>query len=410
MPHNKESPEQTLNAFRITTREWLDANCPPEMRTPMPQQEAVHGGKQEIAENPVAYTWLDTMASRGWTAPLWPKEYGGGGLTRVEFQTLLEEMRKINARPPLLGMGLSMIGPTLLEYGTEDQKQTHLPPIIRGETRWCQGYSEPGAGSDLANLATRAEDKGDHFLVNGAKIWTSGANHADWMFCLVRTDPTTQNKPTKQKGISFLLIDMTSPGIDARPIELIDGNSHFCETFFNDVEVPKANLVSELNKGWTVGKRLLQHERSGLDQLLGAGQDRTAPIKPLEEMAKESLGESTDGKIADPTIRNAIIDQNMAERSFALTQKRTVEESEANTPGAATSIFKLRWATMIQQQLELQLLLRGSRGLGWEGDFFDDEALIKGRLWLESKAASIAGGSDEVQCNIIAKHVLGLPD
>jgi len=283
-------------------------------------------------------------------------------------------------------------------------------PIIRGDTRWCQGYSEPGAGSDLANLATRAEDKGDHYLVNGAKIWTSGANHADWMFCLVRTDPTTQNKPTKQKGISFLLIDMTSPGIDARPIELIDGNSHFCETFFKDVEVPKANLVGELNKGWTVGKRLLQHERSGLDQLLGAGQDRTAPIKPLAEMAKDSLGELSDGKIADPTIRNAIIDQNMTERSFALTQQRTVEESEADTPGAATSIFKLRWATMVQQQLELQLLLRGTKGLGWEGAAFDDEAITKGRLWLESKAASIAGGSNEVQCNIIAKHVLGLPD
>lgn len=404
------SAQSSLESFRNKTRDWLSANCPPEMQTPMPQNEAIHGGRREVADNPVAYVWLATMASRGWTAPLWPKEYGGGGLSHLEFQTLLEEMRKINARPPLLGMGLSMIGPTLLEYGNEDQKQTHLPPIIRGETRWCQGYSEPGAGSDLANLATRAEDKGDHYLVNGAKIWTSGAHHADWMFCLVRTDPTTQNKSTKQKGISFLLIDMASPGIDARPIQLIDGNSHFCETFFNNVEVPKANLVGELNKGWTIGKRLLQHERSGLDQLLGAGQDRTAPLKPLAEMAKHSLGESHDGKIADHSIRNAIIEQNMAERSFALTQKRTVEESAANTPGAATSIFKLRWAPMVQQQLELQLLLRGSNGLRWEGDPFDDEALQKGRLWLESKAASIAGGSNEVQCNIIAKHVLGLPD
>ena len=283
------SAQSSLESFRNKTRDWLSANCPPEMQTPMPQNEAIHGGRREVADNPVAYVWLATMASRGWTAPLWPKAYGGGGLSHLEFQTLLEEMRKINARPPLLGMGLSMIGPTLLEYGNEDQKQTHLPPIIRGETRWCQGYSEPGAGSDLANLATRAEDKGDHYLVNGAKIWTSGAHHADWMFCLVRTDPTTQNKSTKQKGISFLLIDMASPGIDARPIQLIDGNSHFCETFFNNVEVPKANLVGELNKGWTIGKRLLQHERSGLDQLLGAGQDRTAPLKPLAEMAKHSL-------------------------------------------------------------------------------------------------------------------------
>jgi len=404
------SKTQSNESFREATRDWLTANCPPEMQTPMPQSEAIHGGQQQTADNPVAYQWLETMASRGWTAPMWPRDYGGGGLDQLQFQILIEEMRALNARPPLLGMGLTMIGPTLLEYGNEDQKQTHLPAIIRGETRWCQGYSEPGAGSDLANLATRAEDKGDHFLVNGSKIWTSGANFADWMFCLVRTDPTTQNQPSRQKGISFLLIDMTSPGIDAQPIQLIDGNSHFCETFFNDVAVPKANLVGELNKGWTVGKRLLQHERSGLDQLLGASPDRTAPIKPLAEMAKQSLGESTDGKIADPAIRNAVIEQNITERCFALTQKRTVEESAANTPGAATSIFKLRWATMVQQQLELQLLLRGSDGLGWEGKTFDDEALSKGRLWLESKAASIAGGSNEVQCNIIAKHVLGLPD
>jgi len=376
------------------------------MRTPIVEAEMIHGGRQQISPNPVAYEWLDTMAQRGWTAPMWPTEYGGGGLSTEEFQVLLEEMRALGARPPLLGMGLSMIGPTLLEYGTQEQKQTFLPPIIRGQTRWCQGYSEPGAGSDLASLATRAEDKGDHFLVNGSKIWTSGANFADWMFCLVRTDPSVQ----KQKGISFLLIDMTSQGLEANPITLIDGNSHFCQTFFVDVEVPKTQLVGELNKGWTVGKRLLQHERSGLDSLLGAGQDRTAPIIPLADMAKESLGITSAGRIADPALRNRIITQNLQERAFALTQERAVEEAEANTPGAATSIFKLRWATLVQQQLELQLLLRGTQGIGWEGDTFDAEAIAKGRLWLESKAASIAGGSNEVQCNIIAKHVLGLPD
>ena len=244
--------------------------------------------------------------------------------------------------------------------------------------------------------------------VNGSKIWTYGANHADWMFCLVRTDPNTQNQASKQKGISFLLIDMASPGIEAHPITLIDGNSHFCQTFFTDVEVPKANLVGELHKGWTVGKRLLQHERSGLDQLLGAGRDRTAPEQPLEIMAKAALGETPAGQIDDPDIRRRILEHNMNARVFALTQKRTVEESETNTPGAATSIFKLRWAPMVQESLELQLLLRGSFGLGWELADKDPEAQTKGRLWLESKAASIAGGSNEVQCNIIAKHVLGL--
>ena len=375
------------------------------MRSAMPEDEAIHGGKRRLASNPIAYEWLDIMAGRGWTAPMWPTEYGGGGLTTEQFQILLEEMQQLKARPPLLGMGISMLGPTLLEYGTPEQKAQHIPRIVRGETAWCQGYSEPGAGSDLAGLQTRAEDRGDHYLVNGSKIWTSGANHADWMFCLVRTDPNVQ----KQKGISFLLIDMDSPGITVNPITLIDGNSHFCQTFFDNVEVPKSNLVGRENQGWTVGKRLLQHERSGLDALLGAGKDRTQTNMSLADLAKAQLG-TEQSRIADPLIRREIIEHNLTARAFALTQRRAVEEAEANTPGAATSIFKLQWAIMAQQMLELQLKLRGSDGLGWAGDSFEPEALAKGRLWLESKAASIAGGSNEVQRNIIAKHVLGLPE
>ncbi len=400
-----QTDPQHHNLFRQQTRDWLAANCPAEMCTPMPEDEAVHGGRKQRSPNPIAYDWLSLMAERGWTAPMWPRQYGGGGLSTADFQILLEEMQRLNARPPLMGMGISMIGPTLLEYGTEEQLQQHLPSIISGSTRWCQGYSEPGAGSDLASLATKAEDRGDHYLVNGSKIWTSGANFADWMFCLVRTDPAVQ----KQKGISFLLIDMSSSGITANPITLIDGNSHFCETVFDNVAVPKANLVGKLNQGWTVGKRLLQHERSGLDALLGAGRDRTETNVTLTELAKTQLG-ITNGKIADTQIRDRLLQQNLAARAFALTQQRAVEEAEANTPGAATSIFKLHWAHLVQEKLELQLLLRGSGGLGWQGPSFDPEAIGKGRLWLESKAASIAGGSNEVQRNIIAKHVLGLPD
>ncbi len=393
------------DSFRQQTRAWLAANCPAEMRTPMPEAETIHGGSKQRSTSAVAYDWLNAMAERGWTAPMWPKKYGGGELSKAEFQILVEEMRRINARPPLVGMGISMIGPTLLEYGTAQQLETHLPPIIRGDTRWCQGYSEPGAGSDLASLQTKAEDKGDHYLVNGSKIWTSSANKADWMFCLVRTDPSVK----KQRGISFLLIDMANPGITATPITLIDGNSHFCQTFFDNVEVPKDNLVGEINKGWTVGKRLLQHERSGLDALLGAGNDRTETNVSLEQLAITQCG-TTNGKIADAAIRDRVLQQNLNAKAFALTQQRAAQEAEAKTPGAATSIFKLRWAQLVQEKLELQLLLRGSDGLGWEGASFEEEALNKGRLWLESKAASIAGGSDEVQCNIIAKHVLGLPD
>ena len=408
-----------LKEFRVEVRDWLEAHCPDEMRTEMPDDEAFHGGDKRPLPNPLTRSWFETMLDRSWTAPNWSAEYGGGGLSQSEFVVLIEEMQRINARPPLLGMGLTMIGPTLLEYGTEAQKQQHLPDIVRGKYAWCQGYSEPGAGSDLASLQTRAIDCGDHYLVNGSKIWTSGAHYADWMFCLVRTN----TEVPKQAGISFLLIDMSSPGVEARPIRLIDGNSHFCETFFTDVQVPKENLVGEVDKGWTVGKRLLQHERSGMDQLLGATRDRTQGLLPLAELAKISVG-SDNGRIAEPMVRNEIVQHNLNAAAYALTQKRVVQESETSTPGAATSIFKLKWAQLAKQLLELQLMLRGVGGLlwsdqsvevpgelnSWQHVQMDAESQAKGRLWLESKAASIAGGSDEVQMNIIAKRVLGLPD
>ena len=190
-----------LQQFRADTRAWLDENCPPSMRTRMVAGEDVGGGSKRRSSNPEAYLWLERMAARGWTVPTWPQEYGGAGLSKEEFVVLLDELRRIQARPPLGGMGVSMIGPTLLEYGTEEQKLEHLPAIARGEVAWCQGYSEPGAGSDLAGLQSYAEDQGDHFVLNGAKIWTSGANYADWMFCLVRTD---RDAP-KHEGISFVV-------------------------------------------------------------------------------------------------------------------------------------------------------------------------------------------------------------
>ena len=394
-----------LREFREDTRAWLEAHCPPSMRTRMVQGEHVNGGKKRPSTNPEAGVWLENMASKGWTVPTWPTEYGGAGLSKAEFVVLLEELQRINARPPLGGMGVSMIGPTLLEYGTEEQKLRHLPPIARGEFAWCQGYSEPGAGSDLASLQTSAEDKGDHFLVNGSKIWTSGANYADWMFCLVRTD---KDAP-KHQGISFLLFSMDSPGVDTKPIELLSGNSPFCQTFFDNVKVPKEDLVGKLNDGWTVGKRLLQHERSGLAALASADMagplERIKPSVTLPELAQQYAG----GEI-EPALRADVTNNEMLKRAFLLTQQRAVEESEANTPGAATSIFKYVEANYVKEQLELQMQIRGTQGVGWSGDTFDDEELSMCRLWLEAKSISIAGGSNEVQLNIIAKRVLGLPD
>jgi alkylation response protein AidB-like acyl-CoA dehydrogenase len=370
--------------------------------------EDVNGGNKRRSTNPEAYVWLERMAARGWTVPTWPKEYGGAGLSKEEFVVLLDELQRIKARPPLGGMGVSMIGPTLLEYGTDEQKLEHLPAIARGELAWCQGYSEPGAGSDLAGLQSYAEDQGDHFILNGAKIWTSGANYADWMFCLVRTD---RDVP-KHEGISFVLFSMDSDGVTTRPIELINGQSPFCQTFFDNVRVPKTNLVGKLNQGWTVGKRLLQHERSGLAALASA--DTAGPmqrIKPSMSMPelvqhynKQAAGQS------DPKLRQDLIDIEMLRRSFFLTQQRAVEETAADTPGAATSIFKYVEANYVKAQLEAQLQVRGTQGLGWEGDSFTEEEVAMCRLWLEAKAISIAGGSNEVQLNIIAKRVLGLPD
>jgi len=396
---------EALDTFRQETRAWLEENCPPSMRTPMPEEETVWGGRNAKFPNPDAKLWLDRMAERGWTAPTWPKEYGGGGLTKEENLVLQQELRRIKARPALSSFGLWMLGPALLEFANEEQKKEHLPKIVRGEIRWCQGYSEPGAGSDLAGLQTKCEDKGDHYLVNGQKIWTSYANKADWIFCLVRTDPTT-----KHDGISFLLFDMMSPGVEARPITMISGASPFCETFFTDVKVPKKNLVGELNKGWTIAKRLLQHEREMISGMGLGGVGAGGGIGSLEQVAKDYFGE-VDGRIASPSLRDHITRQKMDSKAFALTMQRSAEEAKAGQgPGAASSIFKYYGTELNKRRYELLLELMGTKALGWEGDGFDDGEINVTRSWLRSKGNSIEGGTSEVQLNVVSKRVLGLPD
>ena len=396
-----------LGTFRAETRAWLEANCPLSMRTRMLEGEEINGGNKRRSTNPDAHLWLLAMAEKGWTVPTWPVEFGGAGLSKEAFVVLIDELQRINARPPLGGMGVSMIGPTLLEYGSNEQKEEHLRPIARGDLAWCQGYSEPGAGSDLASLQTFAEDKGDYFSVNGAKIWTSGAHYADWMFCLVRTN----KEVPKHQGISFVLFSMDSPGVTTKPIELLNGKSPFCQTFFDDVRVPKDNLVGQLNQGWTVGKRLLQHERSGLAALASA--DKIGPmerIKPKLKLSNLARKYAADQTTIEPGLRKGLTENEMLKQAFFLTQQRAMEESASSVPGAATSIFKYVEANYVKEQLELQLRIRGTQGLGWEGASFDDEEISMCRLWLEAKSISIAGGSNEIQLNIIAKRVLGLPD
>ena len=392
-----------LEDFRADTRAWLEENCPASMREPAREDaDRCWGGRNPQFKSEDQRLWMERMAERGWTAPEWPTEYGGGGLSPAQARVLYEEMAAIRARSPLMGMGLSMIGPTLLEFGTPEQKARHLPPIVRGEVQWCQGYSEPNAGSDLAALKTRADDKGDHFLLNGQKIWTSGAATADWMFALVRTDFDAP----KHEGISFVLLTMDQPGVTVRPIRLISGNSPFCETFFDDAVAKKEDLVGQLNKGWTVGKRLLQHERSGIGGLSG-GARRASPGEGLARAAKKYLGER-DGRIADDDMRATILAYNMQRAAFALTAQRANEENRSGTPAEATSIFKLVGARLQQNGADLKRQVMGVRGLGVEG--FEPDELEATSEWLSLKATTIYGGSDEIQANIIAKRVLGLPD
>jgi alkylation response protein AidB-like acyl-CoA dehydrogenase len=391
--------EIDLEAFRAEARDWLKAHFPPSLKGrggTMAQEGLAPSGPDYDA-------WRKAMGEKGWGTPTWPTAYGGGGLSPAQARVLNQEMNAIGAWNPIVGMGTMMFGPTLLEYGSEAQKQRHIPPIVRGEIRWCQGFSEPGAGSDLASLQTRCEDKGDHWLVNGQKIWTSGAQWADWCFCLVRTDTTR-----KHEGISFLLIDMKTPGIEVRPIRLISGNSPFCETFFTEVEVPKENLVGPLGGGWTIAKRLLQHERSGLS---GGGGGRGMGGASLPALARKHLGVDAEGRIDEPDLRARIAANEMEARAFQLTALRSMAESRSNQgPTAATSIMKNAGTKVMQDRAELTLEILGSRGLGWEGEGFDADELAAVRTWLGGKAVTIYGGSAEIQNNIISKRILDLPD
>ncbi|HRX75495.1 MAG: acyl-CoA dehydrogenase family protein [Hyphomonas sp.] len=394
-----------LETFRAETRAWLEENCPPSMRTPMKDDEIVWGGKREKFKNPESKIWLERMGAKGWTAPQWPKKYGGGGLTREQDRVLQEEMRRIKARAPLFSFGLWMFGPALLEFGNEEQKMRFIPDIVNGRTRWCQGYSEPGAGSDLADLQTRCEDKGDHYLINGQKVWTSYADKADWIFCLVRTDTSV-----KHEGISFILFDMTSPGVEARPILLISGESPFCETFFTDVKVPKDQLVGKVNGGWEIAKRLLQFERSSISAGGFGGTGGSGILGP-EEYAKIHIGTDADGKLIDGDLRGRITDHKMYAKAFNLTVARQAEQAKAGQAVSHTaSILKYGAAKMNQDRHELLIEALGTEGLGWEGEGFDSGAKKVTRQWLRSKGNSIEGGTSEINLNVISKRVLGLKD
>ena len=397
-----------LEKFRAETASWLDANAPQSIRgVYVSDLEGNWGGRKATYDNPDMKVWLDVMAEKGWTSPAWPVEYGGGGLSKEEAKVLREEMKRLKLPAPLVGFGLTMIGPTLLQYGNEEQKKEHLTRICRGEIRWCQGYSEPAAGSDLAALQMKAVRDGDDFILNGQKVWTSYGDLSDWIFCLVRTNPDVK----KQAGITFILVDMESPGVSVAPITLISGKSQFCETYFDDVRCPVANVVHKIDAGWTVAKALLGHERSMVAEAFGTGRGRAKSGRSqLVEVADRYLG-MREGRIADAVVRDEVAQSEMDTKSFGLTVQRSADAAKAGQqPGAESSFFKVYGTEVNMRRHELMVRIMGERALGWEGPGFEDDELALTRDWLRTRGNSLEGGSNEIQLNIIAKRVLGLPD
>jgi len=386
-----------LNAFRMSVRDWLEQNCPHEMREPLATDKDIcWGGRRFEFQSDAQRQWLGRMAAKGWTAPDWPARYGGGGLGSERLKILRQELARIEARPALYSFGVSMLGPALLKYGNDAQKETFLPPIVRGEIRWCQGYSEPNAGSDLASLQALAVDKGGYYELNGSKIWTSYADQADWMFCLVRTDP----EAPKHEGISFMLFDMRSAGISVKPVRLISGRSPFCEVFFDNVQIPKAQRVGELNQGWSIAKYLLTHER---EMISWTGLAR-AGTKSVSEAARTADADM----LAEPLLRSDIARFEADELAFALTIERVRDEVSAGASlGALSSWFKYYGTELNKRRHDLLMDIHGSDALAWTGADSEDGKLA--RDWLRSRGNSIEGGTSEIQLNIVAKRILGLP-
>ncbi|MFN4113943.1 MAG: acyl-CoA dehydrogenase family protein [Sphingomonadaceae bacterium] len=388
-----------LETFRAETRIWLEANCPPEMRQPARGEEDVFwGGRNATFQSDAQKAWFEACVAKGYTVPAWPKDYGGAGLNAAEAKILREEMNRIGARPPLSSFGIWMLGPALLHFGTEGQKQRFLNEIARGEIRWCQGYSEPGSGSDLVSMQTFGEDHGDHWVVNGQKIWTSYADKADWIFCLVRTD-----KANKYQGITFMLFDMTTPGVTTKPIKLISGNSPFCETFFDNVAVPKSygedvpGFVGEINRGWDVAKYLLGHER---EMISGAGGgDRTAAIGAA--MLRHA------GEL-DPLLRAELALFDVDALAYTAMGEKFLDEIKVGKAHPAQpNMMKYVGTELNKRRHELMMSAGGSRSLEWDSE--ETRGGKPARDWLRTKANSIEGGTSEVMLNVISKRILDLP-
>ncbi len=403
------SSNADLSAFRSALRAWLEDNAPQRLRgTASTPFQGYWGGRTTGFEHDEQRVWFERCLARGWTAPGWPVAYGGGGMPVEQLRIWQEELRAMSMPLPLVGFGLTMIGPIVLSEGTEAQKTKHLTAIAHGKVRWCQGYSEPDAGSDLASLRTRAVLEDQEWVVNGQKIWTSHAERSDWIFCLVRTDPHVK----KQAGITFLLIDMTTPGITTRPIELISGSSPFCEVFFDNVRVPEHQVVGKVNDGWRVAKALLQHERGMVGESVAAGGARVDVLKPytVRSHAQEVIGLDDRGQLNDPILRDAVAASEMEQELMRLTVRRANDAMRSGSqPGTESSILKVVGTELNQRRWELAMRIAGPDGLGWSGTPYSERDLAVARQWLRSRGNTIEGGSSEVQRNILARAVLRMP-
>ncbi|KPK16002.1 MAG: hypothetical protein AMJ62_07395 [Myxococcales bacterium SG8_38] len=380
-------------AFRHEVRSWIESAMPEDIR------RKARGAGHFTPED--SLVWHKILHEKGWAAPHWPKEHGGTGWDAARRFIFTEEM-ELSGAPQLSVFGLSMVGPLIISFGTEEQKKRFLPKILSGEELWCQGYSEPNAGSDLASLRTTAEDAGDHFIVNGQKTWTSYAQYADWIFCLVRTDP----KAKKQTGITFLLIDLETPGVEVKPMLTLGHTPAFCDTFFENVRVPKANVVGGINQGWTMAKALLGHERTLLAMI---GPCR----KTLQNIKRIAATKTVHGRpmLEDPVWRAKIARLEMRFRAHLMVSYRALaDQQKGKMPGPESSILKLVGTKLVQEMTELGMEVMGENALTWynEGVCPPVEESI-GPYFCYERAATIYGGSNEIQRNVIAKMILQLP-
>ena len=378
-----DSPDEA--AFRTEVRAWVEANLPATLR-----------GRTNRPPPAELMPWYRALSRKGWIAPHWPKEYGGMGATLNQQIIMTEELARVGA-PQMPAQGLNHIGPILIEFGTEAQKAKHLPPIIDGSVIWAQGYSEPGAGSDLASLATRATLEGDHFVVQGQKIWTTWGHHSDWMFALVRTDPQAQ---PRHAGISFLLLDLHNPGIRIRPIRTIAGDDEFSEVFFDNVIVPAENLVGKLNDGWRIANALLGHERLGTSN----PQYALIALDRIKTMARAT------GVMADPAFRDRLAAASINVTALAALFSHAVElTNRRQSLGPDSSIIKIAGSELLQQLNDLMIEAAGSNAVMENPIPTDFGTVDVSTSFLQVRRATIYGGSSEIQRNIVARRVLNLP-